>query len=235
MDLGWLAFLAEPWFVVPWYLVGTACAAWVVHDTHSANPYVNVAVKWAWPIIVVFFSVLGLAFYLLASRPPGIGELEGEASKERYDEYASNTFRKVTGSVIHCVGGDGLGIVSAMVFARIVGLSFWGEFWVEYLVGYLFGWFIFQYKAMTMMTDSPVKALLLGGRAEFFSMITVMAGMGVVMGVVTPLTVGEQPGPGTWAFWGFASLGLLAGYVATYPMNWLLVSLGWKHGQGHSS
>ncbi len=235
IDFGWLAFLAQPWFVIPWYLVGMAAAAWVVHDLYTDNQYVNVAVKWAWPIVVFFFSVLGLAFYLVASRPPGISEVEGDEAKERYDRYASNTFRKVTGSVIHCVGGDGLGIITAMVFARIIGLSFWGEFWAEYIVGYVFGWFIFQYKAMKMMADSKGKALLMGGRAEFFSMLTVMAGMGMVMGFVTPLSVGEQPAPDTYAFWGFASLGLLAGYVLTYPMNWMLVSMGWKHGQGHSS
>ena len=61
-------------------------------------------------------------------------------------------------------------------------------------------------------------------------MMTVMAGMGAVMGYVTPLVVGEQPDAHTFAFWGFGALGLLVGYVATYPMNWWLVKIGWKHG-----
>jgi hypothetical protein len=56
--------------------------------------------------------------------------------------------------------------------------------------------------------------------------------MGIVMGFVTPLTVGQQPPPQTFAFWGFVWLGLLVGFVFTYPMNWLLVSMGWKEGQG---
>jgi hypothetical protein len=85
---------------------------------------------------------------------------------------------------------------------------------------------------MKMMASSKAMALWMGGRAEFFSMLTVMAGMGMVMGFVTPLTVGEQPPPQTFAFWGFAWLGLFAGYVLTFPMNWLLVSVGWKEGQG---
>jgi hypothetical protein len=90
--------------------------------------------------------------------------------------------------------------------------------------------FHFQYKAMSKMTDSVLQALWMGGRAEFFSMITVMAGMGAVMGFVTPLVVGEQPMPDTCAFWGFAALGLFVGYIVTYPMNWGLVQIGWKHG-----
>ncbi len=233
VDLSGLSFLAQPWFVVAWYVTGIAAAVWVVHDTHTANTGVNVAITWAWPIIVFFFSVLGLGFYLLASRPPGIARIDGEqAKRQAYVEYVSPTWRRVTGSVIHCVGGDGLGIVTAMVFARIVGLSFWGEFWAEYVVGFLFGWFIFQYKAMRAMAGSALMALWMGGRAEFFSMITVMAGMGAVMGFVTPLSVAEQPPPQTFAFWGFVALGLFAGYVLTFPMNWLLVRTGWKQGQG---
>lgn len=63
-------------------------------------------------------------------------------------------------------------------------------------------------------------------------MITVMAGMGLVMRFVTPSVVGHRPLPSEAAFWGFAALGLLAGAILTYPMNWLLVVIGWKHGMG---
>jgi hypothetical protein len=80
------------------------------------------------------------------------------------------------------------------------------------------------------MTDGPLMGLWMGGRAEFFSMMTVMAGMGAVMAYVTPLAVGQQPSPLTAAFWGFGALGLLVGFVATYPMNFWLVKIEWKHG-----
>lgn len=224
-----LSILAEPWFVISWYAVGLASAIWVVYDEYRLNRAVQPALKWAWPIIVFFFSALGLVLYLWTCRPPGIAEMTGEEEKAAHHEYVTTTFRKVTGSVIHCVGGDGLGIVTAMVIARLAGFDFWEEYWFEYAVGYAFGWFIFQYKAMRKMAK-PGKALLMGGWAEFFSMMTVMAGMGAVMGFVTPLVVGEQPPPDTFAFWGFAALGLLAGFILTYPMNYWLVKIEWKHG-----
>ena len=229
-NLDYLSFLTEPWFVIPWYAIGIAGAAWLLYDEYKVNTRVQPALKWAWPIIAVFFSVIGIALYLWACRPPGIGDKSGEDEKKAHHQYVSTTFRKVTGSVIHCVGGDGLGIITAMVIARLIGLSFWQEYWFEYLVGFAFGWFIFQYKAMRKMADSALQALWMGGRAEFFSMITVMAGMGAVMGYVTPLVAGEQPQPSTFAFWGFGALGLLAGFIATYPMNYWLVKIGWKHG-----
>jgi hypothetical protein len=46
------------------------------------------------------------------------------------------------------------------------------------------------------------------------------------------MVVGAQPKPLTYAFWGFGMLGLLVGYVLTFPMNWMMVKVGWKHGMG---
>lgn len=230
MNTAWLAFLAEPWFVISWYAFGAVAALWVLYDAYRVNTEVNEALKWAWPIIVLFFSVIGLALYLWTCRPANIGEVPADQKAEVHHEYVNKASRKVTGSVIHCVGGDGLGIMTGMVIARAVDMSFWNEYWFEYIVGFAFGWFIFQYKAMSSMTDSVLKALWMGGRAEFWSMITVMAGMGAVMVYMTPSVVGEQPGPTTAAFWGFGALGLLVGFVVTYPINWVLVKMGWKHG-----
>jgi hypothetical protein len=232
-DVAFLAFLAQPWFVVTWYMLGAAGALWVVYDEYTVNTPVPAALKWCWPIIVVFFSVVGIALYVWCCRPSGIGAMAREERDEVYRRYAASTPKKVIGSAAHCVGGDGLGIISAMVLARVWNMTFWQEFWFEYAAGFAFGWFIFQYKAMRMMADGPLQALWMGGRAEFFSMMTVMAGMGAVMAFVTPLVIGQQPPPDTVGFWGFAALGLIVGFAATYPMNLALVRIGWKHGTTH--
>ena len=228
-----LAFLADPWFVVPWYIVGALCAAWMYRDLRTVNTPLKQAIKWGWPIIAFFFSVVGLGLYFLTARAPGIQHASSEDEKKKlHAQYQSAMWRRVNGAVIHCVAGDGLGIMTAMVIARIVQLTFWQEFWFEYAVGFAFGWFIFQLKAMKMMTDSLGKALAMAFRAEFFSMLTVMGGMGAVMAYLTPMVVGAQPKPDTAAFWGFGMLGLMVGYVFTFPMNWMLVKIGWKHGMG---
>jgi hypothetical protein len=228
-----LAFLAEPAFVATWYLVGAGGAIWVAYDLHRTNTALKQAMKWAWPIIVFFFSVFGLALYFLTARAPGVAKATRPEDKKRlHDAYERSMPRRVNGAVIHCVAGDGLGIMTAMVIARLTGMTFWQEFWFEYAVGFAFGLFIFQLKSMTMMTDSLGRALWMAFRAEFFSMLTVMGGMGAVMTYVTPLVVGAQPHPSTAAFWGFGAFGLLVGYLFTFPMNWMLVKVGWKHGMG---
>lgn len=233
LEVGWLAFVAEPWVVIPWYVLGLGGAAWVVWDAYHVNTPLKTAMRWAWPIIVVFFGPIGLALYWFTARAPGIGSTPEDDKMEKHNDYVrSNWFRQTTGAVIHCVGGDGIGIITAMVLVRTAQTSFWTEWWFEYLVGYLFGTLIFQYKAMSMMTDSWPRAMYMAFRGEWFSMLSVMAGMGIVMSVVTPLVVTAQPVPWSYGFWGFASFGLLAGFVLTYPMNYLLIKVGWKHGHG---
>lgn len=233
VDWSFLSFLAEPWFVIPWYAVGAIGAAIVGYDLRANNTPLKQAMKWAWPIIVLFFSILGILLYVTTARAPGIGEFDDpDRKQEAHDRYEQNMMRRVNGAVIHCVAGDGLGIMTAMIIVRAIRTSFWQEFWFEYAVGFAFGWFIFQRKSMKMMTANTVKALAMAFRAEFFSMLTVMAGMGAVMAYVTPMAVTAQPRPLTYAFWGFGMLGLIVGYVFTFPMNYLIVKIGWKHGMG---
>ncbi|MDQ6631009.1 MAG: DUF4396 domain-containing protein [Verrucomicrobiota bacterium] len=227
-----LHLLADPTFVIAWYGFGALGAGWVVYDTLTLNRHVMPALKVGWPIIVIFFSALGLGLYLWSCRPPNIGKVSESKAKEVHHAFVSTTWKKVLGSVIHCVGGDGFGIISTMVITRALGVSFWTEFWIEYFAGFAFGWLVFQYLAMRHMGRSKLEALWKGGRAEFFSMITVMLGMGLVMRYVTPQVVGFRPMPDTAAFWGFAALGLFAGSLLTYPVNWWMVKIGWKHGMG---
>lgn len=47
IDLGWLAFLAEPWFVVLFYAIGVVGAAGVAWDAYHLNTQLKPAMKWA--------------------------------------------------------------------------------------------------------------------------------------------------------------------------------------------
>ena len=230
MDFSFLEFLTSRSFVITWYFIGIVGALVVAYDVININTEVNKALKAGWIIIVIFFSILGLLLYKVTCRPPNIGNYQNDEKKKVHHKYVNKKWKKVFGSVIHCVGGDGLGIMTAMVISRIIGLEFWTEFWFEYAVGFAFGWFIFQYIAMRDMGNSPLTSLWKGGRAEVFSMMTVMLGMGMVMKFVTPNVVGHSPLPYEASFWGFGSLGLIIGTIFTYPMNWWLVSIKWKHG-----
>jgi hypothetical protein len=233
MTLHFFDFLDNPWFVFLWYGFGVAAAAGILYDTLNINRNVSAPLKAAWPIIVIFFSIIGLALYLWSCRPTHIGKLQAQKPVEAaraHHAFVSDHWKKVIGSTAHCVGGDGLGIMSAMIVTRLWGFSFWREFLIEYAAGFLFGWLIFQTWAMRQMNNSWPMAVWKGGRAEFFSMLTLMLGMGLIMRFITPAVAGGAPRPDTAAFWGLAGFGLMVGFVFTYPMNSWLVRIGWKHG-----
>jgi len=232
MNLNTFGFLANPTFVVVWYTFGLCAAGWAIYDMFTHNRNVMPPLKAAWPIIVIFFSIIGLLFYFWTCRPWGISSLPDDEAKRVHHGFVSKRWTKVIGSVIHCVGGDGLGIITAMTFTRLAYVSFWPEFWIEYAVGFAFGWLIFQYWGMHHMGNTPLQALWKGFRAEFFSMMTVMIGMGFVMRYVTPAVISIRPLPDSAAFWGLAAFGLLTGAILTFPMNWWMVAVGWKHGMG---
>lgn len=119
MNLHFLRFLAQPAFVIPWYAFGAIGAVLVLRDTFTANRQVTPALKAAWPIIVLFFSVIGVVLYLGSCRPKHIGSIWNEAGAEdanrTHREFVAEKWKKVVGSDIHCVAGDGLGIVTAMI------------------------------------------------------------------------------------------------------------------------
>jgi len=60
-------------------------------------------------------------------------------------------------------------------------------------------------------------------------MITLMTGMLLTNKLIQPHIISLPPMTGTYAFWGIAAFALFIGTIVTYPMNWLLVSIGWKH------
>jgi hypothetical protein len=45
---------------------------------------------------------------------------------------------------MHCVAGDGVGILAGAVLASVLGRAGPAEVIVEYVLGFAFGWMIFQ-------------------------------------------------------------------------------------------
>ena len=83
-----------PTVVILWYAFGIGAAAWVIYDTLTVNRYVTHALKVGWPIIVVFFSVVGLLLYLWTCRPPGIGSTHGPAVKHMHSSFVADERKK---------------------------------------------------------------------------------------------------------------------------------------------
>ena len=53
-------------------------------------------------------------------------------------------WRQVLGSTMHCVAGDGIGILAGAAIASVLNLSRPVDIALEYGLGFGFGWTIFQ-------------------------------------------------------------------------------------------
>jgi hypothetical protein len=131
---------------------------------------------------------------------------------------------------MHCVAGDGVGILAGAVLSTILGLAGITEVIVEYALGFGLGWVIFQSLFMRDMAGGSYrKALTSTFLPELLSMNLLMAGM-----VPTVMALREHVASANNSvsprFWFVMSMGLLVGFVITYPMNWWLVANHLKHG-----
>jgi Domain of unknown function (DUF4396) len=84
----------------------------------------------------------------------------------------------VLGSTMHCVAGDGIGIIVGAAIGGVLTLSFWPDFLLEYVLGFGFGWAFFQAFAMRDAAGgSYLKSLQMTFLPELLSMNLLMTGM----------------------------------------------------------
>lgn len=84
-------------------------------------------VKWGFVIVTLYTGPVGLVQYLSSCREPLPGT---------HEEYLRARWRRVVGSTMHCVVGDGLGILLAVAVTAPVWLPAWAELLVEYAAGW---------------------------------------------------------------------------------------------------
>jgi hypothetical protein len=131
---------------------------------------------------------------------------------------------------MHCVAGDGIGILAGAVLSSAFGISGLAEVALEYILGFAFGWTIFQALFMRDMAGgSYLRALASTFMSELLSMNLLMAGM-VPTVMALKARIPSASDPTTPSFWFVMSMGLLVGFIFAYPMNWWLVAHHLKHG-----
>jgi len=177
--------------------------------------------KWGFVLLTAYTGPVGAFLYVLGCREPLPG---------LHERYVAVRWRQVLGSTMHCVAGDGVGILVGAVIASSFHLSKVTDITLEYLLGFGSGWTIFQ--ALFMRAEaggSYARSLSSTFLPELLSMNCLMAGMvpTMILAKNSFPASGDPFGP---AFWFVMSMALLVGFVTAYPMNWWLVSHHMKHG-----
>jgi len=202
-----------------WFLLTALSLLFVVVDIRAtpASP----VLKWGFILLTAYLGPLGAFLYVMGCREPLPG---------LHERYVATRWRQVLGSTMHCVAGDGVGILAGAVIASLFHLAKVTDIALEYALGFGFGWAIFQALFMRGMAGgSYLRALSRAFFPELLSMNCLMAGM-VPVATLAMKSVPASRDPSGPAFWFVMSMALLVGFITAYPMNWWLVSRHMKHG-----
>ncbi|MEO7019070.1 MAG: DUF4396 domain-containing protein [Ktedonobacteraceae bacterium] len=202
-----------------WFLLTGLSVVYVATDIRRTPE--SAVLKWAFVLITAYTGPIGAFLYVLGCREPLPG---------LHERYIAARWRQVLGSTMHCVAGDGAGILVGAIIGAFFSLTGAADLAVEYLLGFGFGWTIFQALFMKGSVGGNYRhALQKTFIPEFVSMNALMAGMIPVMRFGMTTIMGSHS-PGNPAFWFVMSIALLIGFIIAYPVNWWLVTHHLKHG-----
>jgi hypothetical protein len=202
-----------------WFLLTAAAVLFVAVDIRSTPE--SPVLKWGFVLVTVYTGPIGAFLYVVGCREPLPG---------LHEQYVAARWRQVLGSTMHCVAGDGIGILAGAAIASFLTLPHLADIALEYVLGFGFGWTIFQALFMRDMAGGSYKRSLTGTFIpEFLSMNLLMTGL-VPVSALGRMLLGYSPRPLVPEFWFVMSMALLTGFIVAYPMNWWLVAKGLKHG-----
>jgi hypothetical protein len=202
-----------------WFILTALSVAFVAIDIRTTPE--SPVMKWGFVLLTLYSGPFGAFLYVLGCREPLPG---------LHEQYVAVRWRQVLGSTMHCVAGDGVGILAGAVIGSLIALPRLADLALEYALGFGFGWTIFQALFMRDMAGgSYTKSLRSTFMSELLSMNCLMGGM-IVVSTLAWKGVAEAHDPLQPLFWFRMSLALMFGFVVAYPMNWWLVSNHLKHG-----
>ena len=134
-----------------WFVLTAAALLFVAIDIRTTPE--SPVLKWGFVLLTAYTGVIGGFLYVLGCREPLPG---------LHEQYVAARWRQVLGSTMHCVAGDGVGIIVGAILASLFGLKGLAEVALEYILGFAFGWTIFQALFMRDMVGGSYPRALKG-------------------------------------------------------------------------
>jgi hypothetical protein len=103
-----------------WFLLTAAALLFVAVDIRNTPE--SPVLKWGFVLLTAYTGVIGAFLYVLGCREPLPG---------LHERYVAARWRQVLGSTMHCVAGDGIGILTGGVLSSVFGLGGLPEVVVE--------------------------------------------------------------------------------------------------------
>ena len=121
--------------------------------------------------------------------------------------------------------GCGLGEIVGLIIGKALALSIVHTIIIALSLGFVFGFglgLIPLLKARFRLKDAILQVLIAEGLS-----IAVMETAEILIQVYTPGVM--EAGFSSWLFWGGMLLALAAGFIAAFPINYILVGKGIRH------
>ncbi len=233
--------------IVSWLSLAVAflCAIVIAVD-ELRHPQKMWIMNIVWPVTALYFSVFAVWAYFKIGRGmakeamQGMSQQQMEEHKKKQEEQARKdpTWQQTALSVSHCGAGCTIGDIMSEFTIFGVGMTLLGKpIFAEYAGDLLLAWLLgiaFQYFTIKPMRNlSPVQGLIAAVKADTLSIVTFEIGLFAWMALTYfvffphPHLMPNQP-----AYWFMMQIGMVLGYFTSYPMNRLLIKIGWKEAMG---
>jgi hypothetical protein len=212
----WLQTLAVVW------LVAAFVSAVVVGIELLRHPQPMAIMNAVWPITALYFGPIAVWWYWTLGRA-GAHE---HAHKRPF-------WKSIIVEATHCGAGCTLGDVIAefTIYANrlsIGGSALLTDYVGDFVLAYAFG-IVFQYFAIAPMRGlSLLPGLWAAIQADTLSLIAFEVGLFAWMAVMMQLPFHHELTPLQPVYWFLMQVGMMIGFVTSYPANWLLVCKGIK-------
>jgi hypothetical protein len=202
-----------------WFVLTAMSVLYVAIDIRHVPEHP--VLKWGFILLTLYAGPIGALLYVFGCR---------RYTPAEHARFVSARWRQVLGSTMHCVAGDGVGILVGAVLSKVLVLALLAETALEYVLGFAFGWTVFQALFMKDMAGGSYRrSLETTFIPELLSMNCLMGGM-IPVAALAWQGVPEAHDPTHGLFWFRMSIALMVGFAAAYPMNWWLVANHMKHG-----
>jgi hypothetical protein len=224
-------------------LVIALISAAVITIDEFRHPQRMWIMKIVWPVTALYLSVFALWGYFRIGRGMAQDATQGMSMEQMQKHHGQQarvnpTWRQISVADTHCAAGCVVGDIIAEfgLFAlgwTFLGRSLYAEFLGDLFLGWLFG-VAFQYFTIKPVQNlSPRQGLMAAVKSETLAIITFEIGLFAWMALVyfvffpNPHLSPLEPG-----FWFMMQIGMVVGFLTSYPMNRWLITVGWKSVMG---
>ena len=222
-----------------WLSLGVAIAcALVIAVDEVRHPQRMAVMNVVWPMTALYFSVFAVwAYFSVGRRQAGGKEGQGGGMHEKMEmQHQAPSPVQVALGTSHCGAGCTLADLVTEFGIAAAGLVWFGSMLAtDYLLDFLAAWalgIVFQYFAIKPMRPemSATGAIWAAIKADTLSILAFQIGMYLWMALVyfKFFPAPHHLTPFDPRYWLMMQIAMVCGFATSYPMNRLLIGLGWK-------